>query len=72
MRKNQIDVHMGTAKLTAKETIEVTDEEGKTSTLTAKNIVVATGAHPFIIPGVEVDGQQAIEKVSANLLEVLK
>jgi dihydrolipoamide dehydrogenase len=71
MRKNQIDVHMGTAKLTAKETVEVTDEEGKTSTLTANNIVVATGAHPFIIPGVEVDGQQVVTYKEAILQETL-
>jgi len=71
MRKNQIDVHMGTAKLTAKDTVEVTDDEGKTSTLTAKNIIVATGAHPFIIPGVEVDGQQVVTYKEAILQETL-
>ena len=30
MKKNKIEVHMGTAKFTAKDTVEVTDAEGKT------------------------------------------
>jgi dihydrolipoamide dehydrogenase len=71
MRKNKIDVHMGTAKLTAKDTVQVTDPEGKTSELKAKNIIVATGASPFIIPGVEVDGKQVVTYKEAILQEHL-
>ena len=44
MKKNKIDVHMGAARLMAKDRVQVTDAEGKTSELTAKNIVIATGA----------------------------
>lgn len=71
MRKNKIDVHMGTAMLKAKDSVEVTDEEGEVSTLKGKNIIVATGAHPFIIPGVEVDGEQVLTYKEAILQKTL-
>ena len=44
MKKNNITVYMGTAKLTAKDTVAVTDKDGKLTELKAKNIIVATGA----------------------------
>src|SRR5512139_3855977 len=36
MKKNSIDVHFGTAKLTARDTVLVTDKDGKTSEIKAK------------------------------------
>jgi len=60
MRKNKIDVLMGTAKLTAHDTVLVTDEAGETKTLTAKNIVVATGAHPAVPGAWKIDGQPQV------------
>jgi len=46
MKKNNVDVHMGTAVLKSQTSVEVTDKDGNASrkTLDAKNIVVATGA----------------------------
>src|SRR5512142_280387 len=44
MKKNKIDVHMGAGKITAQDTVTVTGQDGKTTELKAKNIVVATGA----------------------------
>jgi dihydrolipoamide dehydrogenase len=69
MKKHNIDVHMGTAKLTAKDTVEVTLEKGDVETLKAKNIIIATGSHPFTIPGVELDGVKVMEYESAILRE---
>jgi dihydrolipoamide dehydrogenase len=71
MRKNKIDVHMGTAMIKAKDTVEVTGEDGEVATLKGKNIIVATGAHPFIIPGVEVDGEQVLTYKEAILQKTL-
>ncbi len=71
MRKNSIDVHMGSGKLTAKDTVQVTDKDGKTSELKAKNIVIATGASAFKIPGIEVDGKQVVTYWEAILQESL-
>jgi dihydrolipoamide dehydrogenase len=71
MKKNKIDVHMGAAKLTAKDTVEVTPDEGEAETLKAKNIVIATGSHPFVIPGVELDGEKVVDYEAAILREEL-
>jgi dihydrolipoamide dehydrogenase len=67
MKKNNIDVFMGTAKLTAKDKLVVTDEEGKTEELSAKNIILSTGAHSASIPGVEVDGEKVVSYHEAIL-----
>ena len=71
MKKNNIDVHMGTARLSAKDTVVVTDEEGQTQELKAKNIIVATGANTFVIPGVEIDGQKVVTYREAILQDKL-
>jgi dihydrolipoamide dehydrogenase len=71
MKKNNIDVHMGTAKLTAKDTVSVTDADGNTTEIKANNIVVATGAKPFIIPGVEIDGEKIVTYREAILQDKL-
>ncbi|GAP12083.1 dihydrolipoamide dehydrogenase [Bellilinea caldifistulae] len=60
MKKNKIDVHMGIARLTARDSVQVTDAEGKTQTFTAKNIIIATGAHAAMIPGVKPDGEKVL------------
>ena len=44
MKKNGIDVYMGEAKLLAKDTVALRSAEGEESRLTAKNIILATGA----------------------------
>ncbi|MCE1254332.1 MAG: dihydrolipoyl dehydrogenase [Anaerolineae bacterium] len=67
MKKNKIDVHMGTAKLTAKNKISVTSAEGQTQEITAKNIVIATGAYSMNIPGVTVDGERILSYSEAIL-----
>ena len=51
MKKNTINVHKGTARLKARDTVQVTDGSGNTSDLRAKNIVVATGAHASVPRG---------------------
>lgn len=69
MKKNNIDVIMGTGKLTAKNAIEVTDADGKKQTIAAKNIILATGAHSAQIPGMEVDGKKIVSFWEAILQE---
>lgn len=67
MRKNKIDVHMGAGKLIAKDTIQVTAEDGKTTELKAKNIVVATGASVAVPPGWKIDGKKVVTYLEAIL-----
>ncbi|HNR47571.1 MAG TPA: dihydrolipoyl dehydrogenase, partial [Anaerolineaceae bacterium] len=71
MRKNNIDVVMGTARLTARDTVTVQDAEGKTQELKARNIIIATGAHTAMIPGVQADGQKILTYLEAILQERL-
>jgi len=67
MKKNKIDVHMGAGKLTTKDTVQVTGEDGKTTELKAKNVVVATGASVAIPPGWKVDGKKVVTYLEAIL-----
>jgi dihydrolipoamide dehydrogenase len=55
MKKNNIEVIEGFAKLKSKSEIEV---DGATHT--AKNIILATGARPRSIPGVDLDGDKLL------------
>ncbi len=71
MKKHDIDVFMGTAKLTAKDTVEVTPEEGEIESLKAKDIIIATGSHTFVIPGMKMDGEKVIDYEDAILRDKL-
>jgi dihydrolipoamide dehydrogenase len=71
MRKNKVDVHMGEAQVTAKDTVKVTNEEGETSELKTKNIVVATGASAIVPSGWEIDGEHILTYWEAILQEKL-
>jgi dihydrolipoamide dehydrogenase len=71
MKKNNIDVQMGVARVTARDTVVVTDQDGKTSELKTKNIVVATGASVAVPPGWEIDGQKIVTYLEAILQEKL-
>jgi len=55
MKKNKIDVVMGEATIPAKGKVSVKTDKGSQK-LTAKNIVLATGARARELPGLEADG----------------
>ncbi|WP_397578243.1 dihydrolipoyl dehydrogenase [Sphingorhabdus sp.] len=57
MKKNKITVHMGDGKLIAANTLTVT-KDGKSEELTAKNIILATGARARDLPFVPADGKR--------------
>jgi dihydrolipoamide dehydrogenase len=71
MKKNKIDVHMGEARLTARDTLQVIDDKGNTSELKAKNIVIATGASTIVPSGWEIDGERVVTYLEAILQEKL-
>ena len=71
MKKNNITVQMGTAKLTAKDTVTVTDKDGKVTELKAKNIIVATGATSAVPEAWKVDGKKVVTYLEAILQEKL-
>ena len=53
MKKNKIERLIGTGSISAPGSVTVTDNKGKSNTITTKNIVIATGARPRVpdIPG---------------------
>lgn len=60
MRKNKIDVLMGTGKLVAGKKVAVTDDKGATKQYGASHIIVATGGRARQLPGIELDGKKII------------
>ena len=69
-KKNNITVYAGTGRLIAKNKIAVLDQAGEmTDELTAKKIIIATGARPRSIPGIEIDRKRIITSKEAMSLE---
>jgi dihydrolipoamide dehydrogenase len=58
MKKNKIAVHMGEGKLTASNRLSVTDKDGKATDISAKHIIVATGARARELPFAKSDGKR--------------
>lgn len=71
MKKNQVDVFMGTAKLESKNQVAVTKADGSKETLNARNIVIATGSHTFVPTGWSVDGKRIVTYREAILQQAL-
>jgi dihydrolipoamide dehydrogenase len=70
LRKNKIALFSGSAVFTSPKTLQVSGKEGKKD-LKADHIIIATGASPFIIPGIKIDGKQVVTYKEAILQESL-
>ncbi len=68
-RKNKIESIKGFGVLTGKNSIEVTEGEGKKRTVTAKNIVIATGARAKQLPNLKPDGKQVLSSTEAMIMD---
>ena len=69
-KKHKIPVFIGHGALTAKDTVEVTlNEGGEKVTLKAKDIIINTGSRPRPIDGIEFDGKRVINSDHAVVLE---
>src|SRR5436853_7205390 len=68
MKKNNVVVFKGTARLTLPGKVEVTAEDGSKQTIQTKNIIIATGSVVRPIPGFDTDGRQAVN--SDHILEL--
>lgn len=66
LERNKVEVLRGDAKLTAKDRVAVDGRE-----IEAANVVVATGARPRALPGVEIDGDVVIGSTEALALRQL-
>ncbi|GAT76965.1 dihydrolipoamide dehydrogenase [Ehrlichia ruminantium] len=55
MKKNNIKVYSGTAKLLGEGTVEVLDNNNDKINITSKHIIIATGSHPRNLPNINFD-----------------
>jgi dihydrolipoamide dehydrogenase len=69
MKKNKIDVIMGTGKALPGKKVQVTDAEGKVTVYDAKSIMIATGARARALPNIPIDGVKVIDYRKAMSLE---
>jgi dihydrolipoamide dehydrogenase len=60
MKKNKIDVIMGTAKIKAGGKVEVKGADGSTKEYSAKHTILATGARSRELPNLKQDGKKII------------
>lgn len=69
VKKNKIDRIRGFGKIKTKNEIAVYDKDGKeTERISAKNIIIATGAKPRILPSIPVDRKRIITSTEAMIL----
>ncbi|MBL7953424.1 MAG: dihydrolipoyl dehydrogenase, partial [Flavobacteriales bacterium] len=68
MKKNKIDVIMGTGKLQPGKKIEVTGADGKKQVVEGKHIIIATGARSRVLPNLPQDGKKIIGYREAMVL----
>ncbi len=71
MKKNNIDVYMGRAMFMNSEVLKIELNDGGQIELKGKNIVIATGASAFMIPGVKMDGRRVVSYREAILQDYL-
>jgi dihydrolipoamide dehydrogenase len=57
LKKNKVTVFDGYGRLAGGGTLTVVKDEKPVATLAAKNIILATGARPRQLPGIEIDGK---------------
>ncbi len=71
-KQNNIASFFGFGRLVDRHRIEVIDASGKVGEeLSAERIIIATGARPRTIPGVEIDGKRVISSKEAMSLEAI-
>ncbi len=68
MKKNKIDVIMGSGKLMPGKKVEVTGGDGKKQVVEGKSIIIATGARSRELPALKQDGKKIIGYRDAMVL----
>ncbi|MEZ0219021.1 dihydrolipoyl dehydrogenase [Tardiphaga sp. 1201_B9_N1_1] len=69
MKKNKIDVVMGTGRVLGTGKVEVSGADGKAQTLETKNIVIATGSDVAKLKGIEIDEKRIVSSTGALSLD---
>ena len=65
LKHNKVDAFHGKGKLISSTEVEITDTKGKKTSITAKNIVLATGSRPINIPSVPWNGTTIVGSAGA-------
>jgi len=65
MTKNKIEVYHGIGSFLDKNTVQVTDKDGKTIELKTKYSIIATGSKPSTLPNITIDKQRIITSTEA-------
>jgi len=65
MKKNKADVVFGAGEIIEPGKVRVTGEGGKTSDLTTRHIIIATGSEPAPLKGVAIDEKQIVSSTGA-------
>ena len=60
LKKNKVEVLTGTGKLAGPNKVEVTDPEGKKTSIDSEHIILATGARSRELPNLKIDGKKII------------
>lgn len=68
-KKNKVDVHTGTGRVLGAGRVEVKAEDGSTSIVETKNIVIATGSDVMPLPGIEIDEKTIVSSTGALALD---
>ena len=72
-RKNKVDSFHGAGRIAAPGKVEVKSADGKTQTLEAKSVVIATGSDVARLKGIEIDEKRIVSSTGAlSLPEVPK
>jgi len=73
MDKNKVDVITGVGSFVDKNTISVKDTAGAITTISTKNVIIATGSKPNFFPGMEPDKKRIITSTEAlSMTEIPK
>lgn len=65
MKKNKIDVHQGVGSFVDANTVKVTKEDGSSTDIQGKNIIIATGSKPSSLPFIKLDKKRVITSTEA-------
>jgi len=60
MKKNKITVFKGQGKLEGKGRVTVTDATGKKQDIATRNVIIATGSAPRLLPGVDIKSPRVV------------
>ncbi len=68
-KKNKVDYVRGTGRITQPSTVAVELTEGGDQSLSATNIIIATGSKPVVLPGMEIDEERILTSTGALALQ---